>query len=82
VTDSLGIPNAIMGFVEVRPDCEVCKGTGRVRSGPIPQRAQGYLETVCHACYDATTQSMFKDSFRLGAAPTSEAVATEEPADS
>ncbi len=27
--------------------CHKCKDTGRIRSGPIPQRAQGYLETWC-----------------------------------
>jgi hypothetical protein len=31
--------------------CQNCKGCGRVRSGPIPSRAQGYLESICYVCH-------------------------------
>lgn len=31
----------------MEPKCSKCQDTGRIRSGPIPQRAQGYLEIYC-----------------------------------
>lgn len=34
----------------VTTPCANCRGTGRMRSGSVPQRAQGYLETPCPSC--------------------------------